>query len=142
MTIVSDEDFSHLQKMALDLGLKNHVQFEGPLSPEELGQQYSESHCFILNSHQETFSIVVAEALVHGLYLISSEVGIVPDLPKDYYTKIDAFDTSTLTEAMKTAISKRSWNGEKARLEMKKYKETHIVDEYMQLYKNLQNGQN
>jgi glycosyltransferase involved in cell wall biosynthesis len=67
--------------MAAQLEILNkNVQFKGEISYEEVASEMQKAHCLILNSSYETFSCVVAEALCCGLPVISTKVGIVPEV--------------------------------------------------------------
>jgi len=76
LTIVSDEDSTAIQQFAKQLGIQNSVVFAGPTEHSKMATYYQQASCFVLNSHFETFSIVVAEAWACGIPVISTPVGI------------------------------------------------------------------
>lgn len=55
------------------------VRFLGPRVGSELEEQYSAADLLVLPSRAETYGMVVTEALAHGLPVIASEVGGVPE---------------------------------------------------------------
>jgi glycosyltransferase involved in cell wall biosynthesis len=105
VTIVSDEDHSDLSSYANQLGLQDTVSFVGPQSWEEMPKYYYQADAFLLNSDYETFSIVLAEALSTGTPIISTQVGIANELPKDIVISIEKNNPTSLMEAMLQVIS-------------------------------------
>jgi glycosyltransferase involved in cell wall biosynthesis len=53
--------------------LENTVQFAGPKSGIELQKAYDEADLFVLPSHTENFGMVVGEALVNGIPVITTQ---------------------------------------------------------------------
>jgi glycosyltransferase involved in cell wall biosynthesis len=83
LKIVSDENYSHLKKWVEEQGLEKVVSFFGPVAYEQIPSFYQTSHCFVLNSVYETFSIVVTEAWSSGIPVISTSVGVANKIPKE-----------------------------------------------------------
>lgn len=77
LKIVGDgKDRDILTSMARNIGLLNDsVFFVGRVDPSNIHAYYNESDVFIHNSNYETFSIVVAEAIGHGVPVIVSKCG-------------------------------------------------------------------
>ncbi len=59
---------------------KGVIQFLGEKTPEEVADWYRNCDLFVLFSNYETAGIVIAESLVSGVPVISSKVGIAPEL--------------------------------------------------------------
>ncbi|MBU2018441.1 MAG: glycosyltransferase family 4 protein [Bacteroidetes bacterium] len=135
--IISDEDYSHLLSYSQKNGLVDIVSFEGPIQHTELKKYFQQSDCFILNSNIETFSIVAAEALSQGLYLISTPVGLVVNLP-DSVVSITLFnDPSSIATAMITAINQRLFNGISGQRAAQQFSESTISKAYSDIYNSL-----
>ena len=73
--IVGPDESGHraeLERQASVLGLADVVRFSGPLTGENKTQAFCDSQLFILPTHSENFGIAVAEALAHGLPVITT----------------------------------------------------------------------
>ena len=62
-----------LKTTASSLGIRERVQFCGPVNNENKWQLYQEADYFLLPSHSENFGIVVAEALSCGVPVITTK---------------------------------------------------------------------
>jgi glycosyltransferase involved in cell wall biosynthesis len=65
------------------LRLEDHVSLVGELDDVELSECYDRADIFVLATLQETYGMAVAEALAHGLPVISTTTGAIPDLVGD-----------------------------------------------------------
>ena len=63
-----------------DLGLAGQVQVPGHVAPERVASLLQVSHVLVLPSRSEGQPMAVLEAMAHGLCVIASSVGGVPDL--------------------------------------------------------------
>jgi glycosyltransferase involved in cell wall biosynthesis len=61
-------------------GLEDRVSLEGELGADALEACYSRSDVFVLATLHETYGMAVAEALAHGLPVISTRTGAIPEL--------------------------------------------------------------
>ena len=97
--IVGDgPDREHLQELALELGVTNHVIFTGMVSPTEVQEYYQLADIFVCASKSETQGLTYIEAAANGLPLLCREDnalrGIVIDGLNGYqYTSRDDFLT-------------------------------------------------
>jgi glycosyltransferase involved in cell wall biosynthesis len=66
--------------MVQELQLSDHVSLAGDLDIEELGEHYARADVFVLATLRETYSMAVAEALAHGLPVVSTSTGAIPAL--------------------------------------------------------------
>ncbi len=75
--IVGDgTDKENLINIAKDTGLLNkHIFFHGYVPNSELGKYFYDANFFVLNSNFETFSIVTAEAIAHGVPVVVTKCG-------------------------------------------------------------------
>ncbi|MEO7350424.1 MAG: glycosyltransferase family 4 protein [Marmoricola sp.] len=79
-TLARDEDFVQwLGKEAWARGIGDRVQFVGPLTGADLESAYAAADAMVLASRAETFGMVVIEALAHGLPVVATTVGGLPD---------------------------------------------------------------
>jgi glycogen(starch) synthase len=62
-----------LEKLAQTLELEDIVRFEGWVHGGRIGLYYSAADCFVLASSEESFGIVLLEALMYGLPVVASQ---------------------------------------------------------------------
>jgi glycosyltransferase involved in cell wall biosynthesis len=62
------------------LGLGGRVSLAGDLDAQGLEAAYDRADAFVLATRRETFGMAVAEALAHGLPVVSTMTGAIPDL--------------------------------------------------------------
>jgi glycosyltransferase involved in cell wall biosynthesis len=60
-------------------GLADRICFRGSQTGDDLERAYAAADVLVLASHGETYGMVVTEALAHGLPVIATEVGGVPE---------------------------------------------------------------
>ena len=80
LMLVGDAPTSELVTLCDELGLQNHVSFEGRVSDDGLVALYRRADLFVLPSLQEGLGIVVGEALACGLPVIATRCGGPEDL--------------------------------------------------------------
>jgi len=71
---------SELRALASSLGVEQAVRVTGQLGEEELMSAFWQSDAFALPSENESFGMVVLEAAVAGLPIVSTPVGVAPEL--------------------------------------------------------------
>jgi glycosyltransferase involved in cell wall biosynthesis len=64
-----------LQALAGSLGLGQRVHFLGALRPDDVPAQHAASNAFVLASFEETFGVVLVEALMSGRPVIATRCG-------------------------------------------------------------------
>ena len=74
------ETVALLRAQLRQLGLAERVTFAGEMHAAELSQVYGDTDLFVLPTHFEGYGMVVAEALAHGLPVISTRVGAIAEL--------------------------------------------------------------
>jgi glycogen(starch) synthase len=68
-----------LREQTKSFGIQSHVTFAGEVRPEELETLYSNANLFIHPTLYEGSSIVTLEAMMHGLPVIATNAGGLPD---------------------------------------------------------------
>lgn len=68
-----------LQELSAELGLTKQVRFAGQVSDEELARLYASASIFALATRFEGYGMVFGEAMVHGLPIVSCDVGAVSE---------------------------------------------------------------
>lgn len=60
--------------------LGDRVALEGEWPPDRIGIAYAEADAFVLPSHHEGYGMAFAEALAHGLPIVGTSAGAVPEV--------------------------------------------------------------
>ncbi len=68
-------DKENLVNLTRNTGLSNYVFFHGYVPNQKLEKYFQESRFFVLNSNFETFSLVTAESLAHGVPVVVTRCG-------------------------------------------------------------------
>lgn len=74
------ETVARLRAQLRRLGLEERVTFAGEMNAAALTQVYADTDLFVLATHFEGYGMVVAEALAHGLPVVSTRVGAIAGL--------------------------------------------------------------
>jgi glycosyltransferase involved in cell wall biosynthesis len=67
-----DQHQSEIEHLVNAAGLGNEIFFLGPLQGDQKTQAFVQSDLFVLPTHSENFGIAIAEALAHGLPVITT----------------------------------------------------------------------
>lgn len=105
LTVISDGDYEHWERLIQELDLQNQVRFVGPLNWHEIPKYYHQADAFVLFSEYETFSIVLAEALATGTPIISTNVGIAKGLSEDVIELVERSNVQELQTKMLAFIN-------------------------------------
>jgi glycosyltransferase involved in cell wall biosynthesis len=68
-----------LRRQAHGDGIDDRLRFAGPRTGADLDLAYASADLLVLASHAETYGMVVVEALAHGLPIVATEVGGLPE---------------------------------------------------------------
>lgn len=82
-------------------GLAERVSFHGPLAAEDLGRHYGAADLFVLPSRFEGYGMVCAEALAHGLPILTTRAGALVDtVPPEAGLLVPPDDLPALQKAL------------------------------------------
>lgn len=97
-----DVEFAgRVRQLVHDAGLSERVVFVGECDQEALERLYDESSVFVLPSRHEGYGMALAEALAHGLPIVSTKAGAIPEtVPEDAGLLVSPDDESALAEAL------------------------------------------
>jgi glycosyltransferase involved in cell wall biosynthesis len=86
-------------------GLGDRIAVLGAVSPQRLAVLYAEADIFVLASHFEGYGMAYAEAVAHGLPVIGSKAGAIPDtVPQDAGLLVAPGDASAFAQALRSVI--------------------------------------
>lgn len=75
-----DAEFANkVKSMVGTLDLDDRVHFHGEVAEERLATHYAKAGLFVLPSYHEGFGMALTEAMSHGLAIISTHVGAIPE---------------------------------------------------------------
>jgi glycosyltransferase involved in cell wall biosynthesis len=77
------ETAGHVRAAAARLGVEDRVSFVGDLDRDALAALYERADVAVFATRQETYGMAVAEALAHGLPIVATTTGAIPDLIGD-----------------------------------------------------------
>jgi glycosyltransferase involved in cell wall biosynthesis len=86
-------------------GLRDRVVTLGAVSPERLAALYRDADAFVLASYFEGYGMAYAEALAHGLPVLGSDAGAIPDtVPPDAGILLPPGDVTAFAQALRGVI--------------------------------------
>jgi glycosyltransferase involved in cell wall biosynthesis len=87
-------------------GLADRIAVLGAVSSEQLGTLYDTTDLFVLASYFEGYGMAYTEALAHGLPVIGTKAGAIPEtIPGDAGLLVAAGDPAALADALHRALS-------------------------------------
>lgn len=90
-----------LQEHIADAGLSDRCHLAGPIPATDLARHYQKADLFILPSHHEGYGMALAEALAHGLAILSTTAGAIPaTIPKGAGLLVPPGDRPALAAAL------------------------------------------
>jgi len=86
--------------------LGDRVTLAGECTPERLSAAYAAAHVFVLPSYEEGYGMAYAEALAHGLPVIATTAGAIPEtVPESAALLVPPGDTIALRDALRQMIT-------------------------------------
>jgi len=110
LTIVGDcrRSPDMLRRLEADMarcGLAGRIRLRGALSADELASLYAASDVFVLPSRFEGYGMAFAEAIAHGLPVVGTRAGAIPDtVPSDAGVLVPPDDVEALAAALRRLI--------------------------------------
>jgi glycosyltransferase involved in cell wall biosynthesis len=100
ITMAGDGDIAGSRKRAQELGLLDRVTFTGWLDAEQVDDLLESSDVLVLPSYAEGLPMSVIEAFAHGVAVIATPVGAIPEIVIDGESGllVPAGDTGALCE--------------------------------------------
>jgi len=94
-----------LRSAIAEHGLGDRVRLHGEVPPGVLESMYAQADAFVLPSFFEGYGMVLAEALAHGLPIVSTTAGAIPDtVPREAGVLVPPGDADALRVALATML--------------------------------------
>ena len=94
-----------LQHQIDRLALRKRVSLLGDLDHEALERQYARADVFVLPSYLEGYGMALAEAVAHGLPIVSTTAGAIPEtVPANAAVLVPPGDARALTKALASVL--------------------------------------
>ena len=88
------------------LHLEDRIALAPEVPPAELSRHYQTADLFVLPSYHEGYGMALAEALAHGLPIVSTQAGAIPDtVPSAAGRLVPPGDLAALTEALRELLT-------------------------------------
>jgi len=95
------EHVAALERQIDRLRLKNRISLLGDLDAASLAREYARADAFVLASHLEGYGMALAEAVAHGLPVVSTTGGAIPEtVPASASLLVPPGDGRALTKAL------------------------------------------
>jgi glycosyltransferase involved in cell wall biosynthesis len=114
LTIAGDRTRNPPAAAQLDVGieahgLKNRVAVLGAVPPERVNELFLASDLFVLASRFEGYGMALAEAIAHGIPVVSTLAGAIPDtVPAGAGVLVPPNDVAALARALRRLIGDRA----------------------------------
>jgi len=91
------------------LHLGDRIRFTGAVAPRQLAPLYASADLFVLASRFEGYGMAYAEAVAHGLPVVGTTAGAIPDtVPQGAGVLVPPDDADALADALRPLIADRS----------------------------------
>lgn len=133
LTIVSDEDPSEWVQYSTEQEVDDVIAFVGPQPWDAMPKYFHEADAFVLNSDYETFSIVLAESLSTGTPVVTTDVGIAPEISDNAKVSVEKQHPESLKDAMKKIIQGTKFNHQEIAEMGRRFHSKNILSEWNEL---------
>lgn len=112
LVIAGDRDRDPLTARALDaavarLRLADRIEFLGAVTPEQLSMHYASADLFVLPSRFEGFGMAYTEAIAHGLPVVGTTAGAIPEaVPEGAGVLVPPDDVDALADALRRLMER------------------------------------
>jgi glycosyltransferase involved in cell wall biosynthesis len=141
LKIAGPDEGGHLKEvlnLIQQLGLGDSIEYVGPANDAEKAALYGEARVFVLPTFSENFGLVVAEALAHGVPVITTKGAPWADLPAHSCGWWIEVGVEPLTAAIQAATalsdSEREAMGARGRDYVRRYDWSDIARQTTRLY--------
>jgi glycosyltransferase involved in cell wall biosynthesis len=94
----------------LTAGLQGRIRLLGEVPPEALSRHYARASALLLASRHEGYGMVLDEALAHGLPVIATRAGAIPQtLPEGAGWLVPVDDVAALASALERLLCDAGW---------------------------------
>ena len=101
----SPETLRQLETDIARLGLADRITMRGAVAAEQLAALYASSDLFVLPSRFEGYGMAYAEAIAHGLPVVGTTAGAIPEtVPADAGVLVPPDDVAALAAALRRLI--------------------------------------
>lgn len=102
-----------LAQAVMRFGLQQRVLLHGELAGDALAARYAQADAFVLPSQHEGYGMALAEALAHGLPVISTRAGAIPEtVPADAGALVTPGDLPALRSALQRLLDDAAWRAQ------------------------------
>jgi glycosyltransferase involved in cell wall biosynthesis len=122
-----------LERTAAELGLRDHVIFEGWKTQDQLRTLYCQADVFVFSSLAEGIPVVLMEAMAQGIPCVATRITGIPELIRD---GLDGLLVETLDEQGTARAVARLMEDADLRRRMGLAAREHVLEEY-NLQRNL-----
>jgi len=130
---------SELKALADEIGVGGRIVFAGPKCGKELISYYRAADVFVYTSLYENFGQPLLEAAAAGLPIVSTPVGIAPEIVIDGETGfLVSDDPKMISERIGqlSNVSSRTEFGDRIKKIVKeKFAWSNVIDQYLQIYR-------
>lgn len=148
LVLVGREDYFYqrVKKQAEALGLwsenqpNNRIVFTGYLSDSEIAVLFNEAMFYIFPSFYEGFGLPPLEAMAHGLPVLSSNQGSMPEVLGQAADYFNPYESEDFTKAIKEMIASPERRAELIKLgyaQVDKYSWDKCAQETLQVYREI-----